>query len=118
MSDQSPPHQSKPERISELDRARFSEAHLHVRNCDLEVSELRSALETKVADRNVRVQRLAAINEELVNTYGLTPDDRIVFETGEILRTERPTTAVTSAQTPEPSGTAQRSGARKSKRAR
>lgn len=99
MTDPAPSH------LSELDRLRFSEANLLVRDISHQISEVDAQRERLILERSMRLQRLAAVNADLVKQYDLTPEDRIDLDSG-LIRRAAPSTTVAPPPPPAESSTA------------
>lgn len=79
--------------LSDIDRARYAAAHYRA---EAEVGKVRDASRNlqDAQKANAEATRgYVAIQNEIVAKYGLTTEDRVMVDTGEILRAPKPATA-------------------------
>jgi len=83
--------------LSDIDRARYAEAHYRAEAAVGKVRDASRDFQDAQKANAEATQKYVALQGELVAAYGLTTEDRVVVETGEILRPMKPAPATKPA---------------------
>lgn len=79
-----------PARLSDIDRALYAESHYRAESAAGRVRDAMRELQDAQKANAEAAQKYIAVQKNLVGTYGLTTEDRIVVDSGEILRAAPP----------------------------